>query len=156
MADICSLLISQKQKSGAGKTCVVQQPFITEIDIETWKGNAKYNSTIDYLAKDKNVEALLLSLEYGIEIPKKRAIAAANEIAKSCYDDAFGTFMDIAREIRTRSMELVSNEPLGAQELVLSHKLESAVLTTYRKYGLIADAEKLESRIKSMNTFCMK
>ncbi len=130
--------------------------IITEKDIKKREKDVKYNSTIDYLAKGKNVEALLLSLEYKIEIPKKRAIDAAHEIAKACYEDPFGTFMDIAGEIRIRSNELVSNEKPGTQELVLIDKLEAAVLTTYRKYGLIADAERLESRIKSKNSLSMK
>ncbi|MBU3958099.1 MAG: hypothetical protein KKB25_03410, partial [Nanoarchaeota archaeon] len=83
--------------------------IITEKDIEKRKKEVKYNSTIDYLAKGKDVEALLLSLEYKIEIPQRRAIDAANEIAKACYDDPFGTFMDIAIKIRNRSIELISD-----------------------------------------------
>ncbi|MBU3957802.1 MAG: hypothetical protein KKB25_01885, partial [Nanoarchaeota archaeon] len=59
-------------------------------------------------------------------------------------------------KIRNRSIELISDEKEGAQELVLGSRLEAAVLTTYRKYGLIADAEKLESRIKSKNGWSMK
>lgn len=130
--------------------------IITEKDIEKRKKDAKSNSIINYLAEGKNVEALLLSLEYKIEIPKRQAIDAANEIAKSCYDDPFGTFMDIAGKIRIRNMELVSNEKPGTQELVLGEKLEAAVLTTYRKYGLITEAERLESRRKSVNSWSMK
>ncbi len=142
--------------SKSAKTSNPSNTIITEKDVEKRKKEARYNSIIDYLAKGKNVEGLLLSLEYKIEIPENQAINAANEIAKACYDDPYGTFMDLAGKIRLRSIELVSGEKPGTQELVLNDKLEAAVLTTYRKYGLIADAERLESRRKSVNSWSMK
>lgn len=155
MADYLATILV-KMKKDAGKTGVAQQLSITEKDIEKRKEikEVGYNSIIAYLTEGKNVEGLLLSLEHKIEIPKERAISAANEIAESCYKDPFGTFMDLAGKIG--EIEIVSAEKPGAQELALTDKLETAVLTTYRKYGLIAEAESLESRRKMKNCLSIR
>ncbi|MFZ3077779.1 MAG: hypothetical protein WA139_04945 [Candidatus Aenigmatarchaeota archaeon] len=138
MADIYAIF--SQMKSGAGKTGVVQQPSITEKDIEMrkiemkhLKEREKYNSIIDNLLEEKNVNALLLSTRYKIEIPKNYAIAAADTIANSCYDDAFGSAVNLAMKIG---------------EFDSSSELEDAALSTYKKYGFDEKATELERYFK--------